>query len=172
VLLSAAPAILAAFPDVKFVFAGEGSARGDWEAMAARLGIRSQVVFAGKHDDMAAFYASVDMLVLPSFEEAMPMCLLEAMAAAKPVIATAVGAVPTIAMPGVTGMLFETGDANALSAAVIRLLRDPELARILGENGRAHVARHFASETIGKSYIDLYREALHGDTRQVEVQAI
>jgi glycosyltransferase involved in cell wall biosynthesis len=172
VLLSAAPAILAAFPGVKFVFAGEGPARGKWEAMATRLGIRSEVVFAGKRDDMAAFYASVDMLVLPSFEEAMPMCLLEALAAAKPAIATPVGAVPTVVMPGVTGLLFQTGDAKALAAAVIRLLRDPELGRTLGENGRAHVMRHFASETIGKSYIDLYQEALHGEAVRMEVQAV
>ncbi len=58
-------------------------------------------------------------------------------------------------------MLFEPGDADALSAAILRLLRDPELGRTLGQHGRAHVARHFAAEVVGRSYIGLYQEALH-----------
>ncbi len=119
VLLAAAQTVLAVYPNAKFVFAGEGPARGKWEAMATRLGIRSEVVFAGKRDDMAAFYASVDMLVLPSFEEAMPMCLLEALAAAKPAIATPVGAVPTkVIVPGVTGHCFAKPETRGALAAL------------------------------------------------------
>jgi glycosyltransferase involved in cell wall biosynthesis len=160
-LLSAAQAVLAAFPNAKFVFAGEGPARAEWEALALKLGIASQVVFAGNRDDMPAFYASLDVVVLPSYNEAMPMCLLEALSAARPVVATAVGAVPKVIVPGVTGLLCEPGDANALSMAILRLLHDPELARALGSHGRAHVARHFAAQVVGRSYVGLYREALH-----------
>jgi glycosyltransferase involved in cell wall biosynthesis len=159
-LLSAAQTVLADAPDAKFVFIGEGPARGDWEALAARLGISSKVVFAGQRTDMPAVYAALDMVVLPSFQEAMPMCLLEALAAAKPVVATCVGAVPQVIMPGVTGLLVEPGDAGALSAAIIRLLRDPELGRMLGGHGQTHVARCFASDVIAASYVSLYREAL------------
>jgi glycosyltransferase involved in cell wall biosynthesis len=170
-LLSAAQAVLAVFPNAKFVFAGEGPARGAWEELAVKLGIASKVVFAGGRGDMPAVYASLDMVVLPSFKEAMPMCLLEALAAARPVVATAVGAVPTVVIPGVTGLLCEPGDANALSAAILRLLRDPELGRTLGNHGRAHVARNFAAEVVGRSYIGLYQEALDERCRQTEVSA-
>jgi len=169
VLLSAAQQVLAAFPDVKFVFAGEGPARAEWEALAARLGIASKVVFAGRRDDMPAVYASLDIVALPSFQEAMPMCLLEALAAGRPVVATAVGAVPKVIVPGVTGLLCEPGDARGLAMSLLRLLRDPELARTMGMHGRAHVARHFAAEVVGRSYLGLYQEALQEHWPQAEV---
>jgi len=171
-LLSAAQAVLDVFPDVRFVFAGEGAARAEWEALAVRLGIASQVVFAGRRDDMPAVYASLDIVVLPSFQEAMPMCLLEALAAARPVVATAVGAIPKVVVPGLTGLLCEPGDAQALSMSLLRLLRVPELGRRLGNHGRAHVTRHFAAEVVAESYMALYREALHEHGRRTEVPAV
>jgi glycosyltransferase involved in cell wall biosynthesis len=171
-LLSAAHDVLAVFPNAKFVFAGDGPARAEWEALAVRLGIASKVVFAGRREDMPAVYASLDIVVLPSFTEAMPMCLLEAMAAARPVVATAVGAIPKVIVPGVTGLLCEPGDANALSAAILRLLRDPDLGRAMGRHGRDRVARNFAAEVVGRSYIGLYQEALHEHCRQREVPAV
>ena len=154
------------------MFVGEGPARAGWEAAALKLGIASKVVFAGRRDDMPAVYASLDIVVLPSFQEAMPMCLLEALATARPVVATAVGAVPKVIVPGVTGLLCEPGDARALSMSLLRLLRDPELGRTMGNHGRAHVARHFAAEVVGRSYIDLYQEALHDHCPQTEVPAV
>lgn len=172
ILLSAAQAVLSAFPNARFVFAGDGEARAEWEAFAARLGIASKVIFVGRRDDMPAVYASLDIVVLPSFMEAMPMCLLEALAAAKPVVATAVGAVPKVIVPGVTGLLCEPGDSRALSAAILRLLRDPELACALGNRGRAHIARNFAAEAMGRSYIDLYQEALHDHLRHMDVSVL
>lgn len=172
VLIAAAQAVLAVYPNAKFVFAGEGPARAEWEALAAKLGIGSKIVFAGSRDDMPALYATLDIVVLPSFKEAMPMCLLEALAAAKPVVATTVGAIPTVIVPGVTGLLCEPGDAHSLAAAILRLLRDPELGRTLGNHGRAHVARHFASEVVGRSYIGLYQEALHDHWRRADVPAM
>lgn len=171
-LLSAAQAVLAVFPNAKFVFAGEGPARAEWEALALKLGIASKVIFAGARDDMPAVYASFDIVVLPSFQEAMPMCLLEALAAARPVVATAVGAVPAVIVPGVTGLLCEPGDVNALSTAILRLLRDPELGRTLGRHGRAHVARHFDAGVVAQSYIDLYQEALQEHGRQPDVPVV
>jgi glycosyltransferase involved in cell wall biosynthesis len=171
-LLTAAQAVLKAFPNTKFVFAGEGPARVEWEQSAARLGIASKVIFIGSRNDMPAVYASLDIVVLPSFNEAMPMCLLEALAAGKPVVATAVGAVPKVVVPGVTGLLCEPGDSDALSLAILRLLRDPELGRRLGNHGRAHVARHFAAEVVGRSYIGLYREALRHRCREMDAPAV
>jgi len=170
-LLSAAQNVLAVYPNAKFVFVGDGPARAEWEALAISLGIASKVVFAGRRDDMPAVYASLDIVVLPSFNEAMPMCLLEALAAARPVVATTVGAIPKVIVPGVTGLLCEPGDANALSMAILRLLRDPELGRTLGNHGRAHVARSFAAEVVGRSYVGLYQEALHELCRTAEPTA-
>src|SRR5580700_5801869 len=121
---------------------------------------------------MPTLYASLDMVVLPSYQEAMPMCLLEALAAARPVVATTVGAIPKVIIPGVTGLLCEPGDSHSLSMAILRLLRDPELGRTLANRGRAHVARNFAAEVVGRSYMGLYQEALDQSCRPAEAAPV
>ena len=165
VLLEAAKSVLAEFPDTTFVLAGEGPARPEWEALAARLGIAGNVVFAGVRRDMPAVYASFDVLALPSYEENMPMCLLEAMAAGTPAIATGVGAVPKLILPGETGVLIEPGDAAGLAAAILRLLHHPEEARRLGANGRAHAEKGFSAAATARRYTALYDRALAGGGR-------
>jgi glycosyltransferase involved in cell wall biosynthesis len=160
VLLRAAQQVLAVHPKTTFVLVGEGPARKDWEELAIRLGVGKQVVFAGVRDDMPEVYASLDIVVLPSLIEAMPMCLLEAMAAGKPVIATRVGAVPKLILSEQTGLLLEPGDVNALVAAILRLLEDPQLASQLGDSGRTHALTHFSAEAMARSYIEQFEHVL------------
>jgi glycosyltransferase involved in cell wall biosynthesis len=160
ILLRAARTVLAACPETLFVLAGDGPLRAGWEALAERSGICKRVLFLGVRNDMPGVYASLDMLVLPSWEEASPMCVLEAMAAGKPIVATRVGAIPNLVIPGVTGFLVEPGDVPALSEAILKLLRDPALARRFGENGRLHVSRNFSAAAAAARYIELYDAAL------------
>jgi glycosyltransferase involved in cell wall biosynthesis len=164
-LLHAAHRVLAVRPKTKFVLVGEGPSRKEWEGLATQLGIGGHVVFATARDDMPGVYASFDMVVLPSLLEAMPMCLLEAMAANKPVIATRVGAVPKLIIPEETGLLVEAGDVNGLAVAILRLLRDPELGGRLGKSGHAHAAQHFSAVTMAKNYIGQYEQVLESDRR-------
>jgi len=158
ILLRAAPEVLRAHPGTKFALVGDGPCRQEWESLAVRLGIRDQVTFAGVRQDMPGVYASFDLLVLPSLCEAMPMCVLEAMAAGKPVIATRVGAVPKLVIPEHTGVLIQPGDIDNLSAAIIQMLEDPEQARRLGENGYNRAAEHFSADSMAMRYLELYRE--------------
>jgi glycosyltransferase involved in cell wall biosynthesis len=160
ILLAAASNVVESRPDARFVFVGDGPLRSEWEALAGRLGIGGRVIFAGARSDMPEVYASLDMVVLPSLNEGMPMCLLEALAAEKPVIATAVGAIPRIILPGITGILLEPGDATGLAAAVQLVLGDTELAARLARNGRSRAAESFSSERMAASYADLYQEAV------------
>jgi glycosyltransferase involved in cell wall biosynthesis len=157
---SAAQRVLLSHPDTTFVLVGDGPCRGEWEALAARLGLSSNVVFAGLRNDMPGVYASLDMLVLPSLNEATPMCLLEAMAAGVPVVATKVGSVPRLIIPDSTGVLLEPGDADAIGEAILRLLEDPDRARRLAEAGRSHVVRRFSAVAMAGTYVELYQEAL------------
>jgi glycosyltransferase involved in cell wall biosynthesis len=159
-LLHAAVSVLATFPQTKFVFIGDGPLRAEWEALANRLGIRRSVVFTGTRNDMPEVYASLDVVVLPSVDEGTPMSVLEAMAAGRPVVASRVGGVPDLIVPGVTGLLIDSGDSEALSTAIVQLLEDPALAHRLGENGRLQVARRFSSRAMAKSYIALYKRAM------------
>ena len=160
VLLRAAPRVLAVHPKTTFVLVGEGPSRKQWETLATELGIRAHVLFAGVRDDMPSVYASLDMVVLPSLIEAMPMCLLEAMAAGKPVIATRTGAIPQLIISEQNGLLVDPADGNGLGAAISRLLGDPELAWRLGESGRTLVRRKFSAQAMAKHYLAQYRQVL------------
>lgn len=162
VLLEAAESVVAVYPDTTFVLVGEGPDRREWEALAVRLGIRDRVVFAGVRRDMPAVYASLDVLALPSYEENMPMCLLEAMAAGTPVIGTPVGAVPKLILPDRTGLLTEPGDAAGLAAAILRLLRDRREAHRMGAMGQAHAIAEFSAAAAARRYAALYEQALQG----------
>lgn len=159
-LIRAAQKVLAGRPRAAFVFVGEGPSGKEWQALAERLGISRHVLFTGARNDMPGVYASLDVLVLPSLIEATPMCLLEAMAAGRPVIATRVGSVPEVVLPDITGLLLEPGDAGGLAEAILRLLNDLDLARRMGEQGRAHVEQRFSAQAMARAYIDLYRRAL------------
>ena len=159
-LLRAAPRVLSAFPTTTFVLVGEGPARSEWEALAVQLGIAKHVVFAGVRDDMPEVYASLDLVVLPSLIESMPMCLLEAMAAGRPVIATRVGAIPKFITSKHTGWLIEPGDVNGLAAAICHLLSNPELASQLGEKGREYISQHFSATSMAKNYMQAYGQVL------------
>lgn len=159
-LVRAAQQVLSVHSKTTFVFVGEGPSRKGWEALAAQLGIGHHVVFVGEREDMPGVYASLDMVVLPSLIESMPMCLLEAMAAGKPVIATRVGAVPKLIIPEQTGLLVDPADVNGLAATILRLLADPELACRLGENGRSNAAQHFSARAMAESYISVYEQVV------------
>lgn len=159
-LIGAAPRVLSTFPKTTFVLIGEGPARSEWETMASDLGVADHVVFTGARDDMPAVYASLDVVVLPSLVESMPMSLLEAMAAGRPVIATRVGAIPTVITSGQTGLLVEPGDGEALAAAICELLADRESATRIGENGRAHVTAQFSARSMAQKYVAEYQEVL------------
>ena len=161
-LLRAAQHVLAMHPNTTFALVGDGPLRSEWQTLARELGITEHVVFTGIRNDMPGIYASLDMVVLPSLVESMPMCLLEAMAAGKPVIATRVGAVPEFVIPEQTGLLLAPSDQNGLAAAIVRLLGNTELARWLGENGRRHVSENFSAEAMARRYIGQYEQVLAG----------
>lgn len=164
VLLRAAQQVVAEHANTLFLFVGEGPQQKSWEAMAKTLGIAENVVMLGARTEMPGIYASLDVLVLPSFDEATPMCILEALAARKPVIATAVGGVPKLVIHEMNGILVQAGDSTGLAAAILRLIRDPELGHRLGENGNSLVRQHFSAERMASAYLDQYRQALTART--------
>jgi glycosyltransferase involved in cell wall biosynthesis len=159
-LFAAARGILKGFPGAKFIVIGEGPDRKPLEALARDFGIAGSVCFAGYRGDMPNVYASLDLMVLPSLDEGLPMTLLEAMAAKRPVIASAVGAVPEVIEHGQNGLLVEPGKADDLEQAIRLLLNDPSLRRRLAENARKSVAR-FSSEKMARNYLDFYQRMGH-----------
>ena len=161
-LLRAAQLVIKRFPNVLFVFIGEGAARKEWEAISNTLGISANVSFIGMRDDMPGVYSSINILALPSFNEAMPMCILEAMAAAIPVVASKIGSVPDLVLNNVTGNLVPPGDSEALADKLLMLLRNPDHAKNLGRAGLDHVLRNYSSEAMAHQYAVVYSKATIG----------
>jgi glycosyltransferase involved in cell wall biosynthesis len=144
--LKAAALTLQEAPHTFFVIAGDGPERNKLEQLARELGIVDQVRFLGVVANVPAILKTVDVSVLSSVHEALPLTLLEAMAAARPVVATDVGSVCEIVEDGVNGFLVPSGATEQFAQAVLRLLRDPDLARRFGQAGRKKVEQKFTVE--------------------------
>ena len=113
-------------------------------------------MFAGARDDVPALLAGCDVFCLPSSAEGLPIVVLEAMAAARPIVASAAGGTPELVAEGVTGLLVAAEDPEALAAALASLLADPARARAMGEAGRDRVRSEFSLERSTARVLDLY----------------
>jgi glycosyltransferase involved in cell wall biosynthesis len=135
---------------------------GTYEALLERaadgLGVRDRVVFAGYQPDAPALMDDLDVVVLPSWIEGLPLVVLEAMARAKPVVATPVGGTGEAVVDGTTGLLVPPRDPEALADAIDRLLRNPDLARRLGEAGRQRAEELFSADTMVARVLAVYDE--------------
>ena len=159
-LLSAAKKLLAERPDAMFVIAGYGPSEEQLKTQADDLGIGSSVKFLGYRRDVDLVLAALDVFVLPSLWEGMSNAILEAMAAAKPVLATAVDGNLEQVVRDETGILVPPGDADALAEALLGLAGDPQRALDMGRRGRERVEREFPQRRTTAAYIDLYARLL------------
>lgn len=132
----AAAALLAHRKDVAFHIIGDGPLRASLEDRTQALGLVERVRFTGIEADVAGVLAGVEGVVLASVWEGLPLVVIEAMAAARPVIATAVGEVPQVLRDGIDGRVVPPGAPEALAAAMAELLDQPDLARAMGLAGR------------------------------------
>ncbi|HEU4648142.1 MAG TPA: glycosyltransferase family 4 protein [Gemmatimonadales bacterium] len=150
-------------PNARFVIAGEGRERASLEQRAAALGLGNRVVFVGFRADTAALLRKCDLFVLPSLFEGLPLSILEAMAARKPVIASCIAGNDEAVVHGETGLLVPPADGGALAEAIQRLLADPGLAHRLAAAGHERVRREFSTDAMVSRVSALYDEVL---TRQ------
>ena len=142
------------------ILVGEGPDRPAIERRVQQLGLQHNVLLAGRRTDMAAVYTAIDIFVLPSLNEGLPMTVLEAMAAGKPIVATRVGAVPSVIRDGETGLLVAPRDVEGLRDAISVLLEDPEFSQRLGKQAREWALRHCTSEAMAQKYRHMYEEVL------------
>jgi glycosyltransferase involved in cell wall biosynthesis len=156
-LLEAMAALKERYP-VQALMVGGGRREAEMRELAAGLGLTGQVHFLGPRRDVPDLLRAMDIFVLPSYSEGVSLALLEAMAAGRPVIATAVGGTPEVVTDGVTGILIPPRDSEALAGALARLLSDPSLAKQLGENARRHVREHYSLERLGREINEIYEE--------------
>jgi glycosyltransferase involved in cell wall biosynthesis len=162
-LVRAMPAVLRVVPQATFVFAGSGVAgAGDRAALvelARALGVERALAFPGwvEGREKRELLRASDVFVLPSYAEALPLGVLEAMAAGTPVLASAVGGIPDVIEHGRSGLLVEPGTPQALAQAIARLLTDDALRARLRDNARREVARRYSPGAVLAELDALYR---------------
>jgi glycosyltransferase involved in cell wall biosynthesis len=142
-LLQAIPEIIHSFPQIKFLFAGDGSEKESLKNLCTQLNLDNYVIFAGYVREIFETMAGFDLLVLPSIIEPFGLVLAEGMALKKPIVATRVGGIPEVVQDKVTGLLVPPKDPHSLAQAIMTLLQDRNLAVTLGEAGRKRAEAHF-----------------------------
>jgi len=152
--------------------AGDGPLRPRLEAAARGAGLADRAHFLGWWEDLPALYADLDVVALTSRNEGTPVCLLEAMAAGVPVVATAVGGVGDVVRHGETGLLVPPGDPGALAAAMAALLGDPERRSSLGLAGRRAAYPAYDVKTLIARVEALYRELAAAGPRRLEDERV
>lgn len=164
-LLNAIPRVLTEYPGIVLLIAGDGERRHDLEKEANHLGIDQHVMFCGPRKDIPTFLRALDLYVLPSIWEGLPMVILEAMAAGCPVIATDVGGNATAIVDGVTGRLVEPRDPVALAGAIVDLLNSPERMLSYAQKAKQRFLEEFTAETMARRYETLYLRQGTSDRR-------
>jgi glycosyltransferase involved in cell wall biosynthesis len=159
VMLQALAALRPEFPRVRLVCVGEGALRGQLEVQAEALQLNEAVRFVGYQSNVPDWLHLADVVVLPSLFEGLPLIAIEALAARRPMVASAVDGTPEVVVDGHTGLTVPAANPQALAAAIARLLRDPALALSLADGGHAWVWQQFTQERQIRETEQLYLRA-------------
>ncbi len=155
--LKAAHIIRRQRPNVKFIIAGDGPSKGLLQARAHEYGVQNDVLFLGHRNDSHEILELMDLFVLPSLSEGIPMALLEALALARPVVASRVGGIPEVIEHGINGLLVTSGRADELAQSCIALMDDYAWGQRLGVAGRKRVEERFSARFMADQVAELYR---------------
>ena len=156
ILLQALSLLRAEFPNIRLICLGTGALKDELTKIARDLGLENIVRFVGFRSNVGDWLAAVDIGVLPSFYEGLPLTAVETLAAGIPLVATAVDGTPEVVIDGETGHLVPPGDPAAMAEAIGRLARQPELRRKFGLAGRDRVLKRFRIQRQVKQTSDLY----------------
>ncbi len=164
IFLRAAALVTRTHPSCLFVCIGAEAAQpgalAEMTSLVRELGLERNVRFLGFRNDVHDVLRMVDVVTMPSMDEGLPLALLEAMACARPVIATPVGGIPEALADGTSGILVPRQDARALAEAVRTLLDDPTRRAALGDTARARVEARYSVSRFCQGVEDVYEELL------------
>lgn len=142
-------------PEARLLIAGAGPLDA---ALKQQASADSRIVFTGARADMPSVYATLDVFVLASFDEGMPMTVLESMSAGRAVIATSVGAIPQVIQDNANGRLIPPRDRQALVDALQALGADPHLRHRYGQAARATIEQKFSAQAMARQYLSHYQQ--------------
>jgi glycosyltransferase involved in cell wall biosynthesis len=158
-LLRAVARLHARVPGLRLALAGDGPARGPLQALVGELSLQGVVQFLGQRADTAELMAAADVVVLPSLREGLSNVILEAMMAARPVVASRAGGNTELITHGHNGLLFEIGDDAALADALQLLANDSALRIQLGQNAKWDAQNKFSTAAMVRAYEQHYTSA-------------
>ena len=163
-LVQAASRLRPRYPDMRLVIAGDGFERAELESLAKSVGVADVTAFVGwvPNKELPPYYRACAVSVIPSLEEGFGIPAAEAMGCEAPVVASDAGGLPEVVADGVTGFVVPKGDVDALTAAIDRLLADPELRQRMGKAGRARVSERFDWDRSAAQFESLYRTVRAG----------
>ena len=160
ILLKAFSGVLIENPNVRLILIGKGEQKHELTKLAADLKISDAVIWTGFRRDIPRLLSGIDIFILPSSNEGLPLSLLEALAAEKPVIATNVGGTSEVIIDNLTGLLIPAQSVTALKSSILRLLEDEGLRTDLARAGRKSIMEEFRSRNMTNSYWQLYEKYL------------
>ncbi len=164
-LLAALATLRESRPRLRWLAVGDGDRRSDLTARAAAAGLGDAVIWAGRRDDVNDLLAAMDVWVMSSVREGLPVALLEAMAACRPIVATNVGGIPDAVRDGSEGLLVPPADPAALAAAIAQLLADPARAAGLAAAARRRAQADYGIGSVARRIEDVYRQELLKTTK-------
>jgi glycosyltransferase involved in cell wall biosynthesis len=156
-LIDAAQLVVRELPDVRFMIFGEGELRPQLERHVREHHLEKHVLLPGFRPDVIGCLKAFDVFAMSSVTEGLGTSLLDAMACARPIVATSAGGIPEVVQDEVNGLLVPTRDHHAMAAAIVRLLRDAELRRRIAESGLARVRERFTVEQMIAGTATVYR---------------
>jgi glycosyltransferase involved in cell wall biosynthesis len=158
VLVAAAERVQRTYPSVGFVLFGEGPQRARLQQQINAAGMGQTFVLAGFRPDFDRFLPHLDLLVLPSYTEGLPNVVLEAFAAAVPVVATAVGGTPEVIEEDISGYLVPPGDAQTMAERISEALASTDHRLDMGRKGRLYVQEKFGFTMQARLYRELFEQ--------------
>ncbi len=158
--VDAIPEVLNKFKQARFLIVGEGVLKDELEEKCKRLKLADKIIFSGFRSDIKDIFASIDIFVMPSLLEGLPMVLLEAMAMAKPIVATDIDGIKEILVDGEAGLLVPPKESNELSEAIIDLLIHRDQAYQMGLAARKIVEERFEIDIMVQKVEEVYDDLL------------
>ncbi len=158
--IGAIPEVLKEFKEASFLLVGKGDLKDELMVKSKKLEIEDKTIFTGFMSDIRDVLASIDILVIPSLREGLPIVLLEAMAMKKPIVATNIEGIMEVLENGVSGLLVPPGDTKALADAIIDMLTHKDKALQMGLTARKVVTERFGVDTMVQKVEEVYEDLL------------
>ncbi|MEW6234422.1 MAG: glycosyltransferase family 4 protein [Candidatus Omnitrophota bacterium] len=161
-LFHAIPNVLEKFPDAYFVNVGDGELKPQLVALAQQLGIANRCLFPGFREDQERIYAAMDLTVLTSANEGLPVAVIESLSSGTPVVATRVGGVPELVRDGETGYIVEPGNPDSIAEGLLKAIADPAKTAAMGRLAQEETIRKYSIQRLIRDIEEFYGKLLQG----------